>query len=76
MIKIQILGTGCAKCQNLAENVETATKDLGIECEIEKVTDINDILKSGVMLTPTLIIDGNVVVSGKVPSPDEIKSMF
>jgi small redox-active disulfide protein 2 len=75
-MKIQILGTGCPKCKKLAENVRTATKDAGIECEIVKVTDINEIMKFGVMLTPALAIDDQVKVVGKVPSPDEIKKML
>jgi len=76
MKKIQILGTGCPKCKKLAENVEAAVKDLGGEFDIEKVTEINEIMKFGVMMTPTLAVDGQVKVVGKVPSPNEIKSML
>jgi len=76
MKKIQILGTGCPKCKKLAENAEAAAKELGIEFEIEKVTDINEIMKFGVMVTPALAVDGEVKVVGKVPSPDEIKGML
>jgi len=76
MKKIQILGTGCPKCKKLTENAEAAAKMLGIEYEIQKVTDINDIMKFGVMLTPALVVDGQVKVVGKVPSPDEIKPML
>ena len=76
MKKIQILGTGCPKCKKLAENAEAAAKELGIECEIEKVTDINEIMKFGVMMTPALAVDGVVAVAGKVPSVDEIKGML
>ncbi len=76
MKKIQILGTGCPKCKKLAENVETATKELGIEYDIEKVTEINEIMKMGIMLTPALAIDGIVKVAGKVVSPDDIKAML
>jgi len=76
MKKIQILGTGCPKCKKLAENAETAAKDLGIEYSIEKVTQINDIMKFGVMVTPALAIDGQVKSVGKVVSPDEIKKML
>jgi len=76
MKKIQILGTGCPKCKKLAENAETAAKDLGSEFEIEKITEINEIMKFGVMMTPALAIDGQVKAVGKVPSPDEIKSML
>ncbi len=76
MKKIQILGTGCPKCKKLAENAEAAAKELGIEFEIEKVTDINEIMKFGVMMTPALVVDGEVKVVGKVPSPDEINQML
>jgi len=76
MKQIKILGTGCPKCRKLAENAETAAKHLGIEYEIEKVTEINDIMKFGVMVTPALVLDGQVKVVGKVPSPDQIKQML
>lgn len=73
MKKLQVLGTGCPKCKTLAENTETAAKNLGIEYEIEKVTDINQIMAMGVMITPALAVDGEVKVTGKVPSPEEIQ---
>ena len=73
---IQILGTGCAKCKKLAENAEAAAKALDIEYQLEKVTQINDIMKMGVMLTPALVIDGEVKAAGKVVSPDDIKTML
>ena len=76
MKKIQILGTGCPKCKKLTENAEAAAKALGIQYEIQKVTDINDIMKFGVMLTPAIVVDDKVKVVGKVPSPDEIKKML
>ena len=76
MAKIQILGTGCPKCKKLAENAESAAKDLGIEYELEKVTQINDIMSMGVMMTPALAIDGEVKVTGKVISPEDIKAML
>jgi len=76
MKKIQILGTGCPKCKKLAENAEAAVKALGLELEIEKVKDINEIMKFGVMMTPALAIDGQVKTVGKVVSPDEIKKML
>ena len=76
MKKIQILGTGCPKCKKLAENAEKAAKQLGIEHQIEKVTDINEIMKFGVMMTPALVVDGQVKSVGKVPSRDEIKIML
>ena len=76
MKKIQILGTGCPKCKKLAENAEVAARELDIEHEVEKVTDINEIMKFGVMVTPALAVDGEVKVVGKVPSPDQIKAML
>jgi small redox-active disulfide protein 2 len=76
MKRLQILGTGCPKCKKLAENTEAAAKALGIEYDLVKVTDINEIMKFGVMMTPALAVDGQVKVVGKVPSPDEIKKML
>jgi len=76
MKKLQILGTGCPKCKKLAENAEAAAKALGIEYVIEKVTDINEIMKFGVMMTPALAVDGQVKVVGKVPDADVIKKLL
>ena len=76
MKKLQVLGTGCSKCRKLAENTEAAAKTLGIQYELEKVTDINEIMKFGVMMTPALAVDGEVKVAGKVPEPDAIKDML
>ena len=75
-MKIQILGTGCPKCKALAESAEAAAEGAGVEYELEKITDINDIMKFGVMMTPALVIDGEVKVVGKVPSAEEIEKMF
>ena len=74
--KIQILGTGCPKCKKLAENAELAACSLGIQYMIEKVTDINKIMSFGVMMTPALVVDGTVLISGKVPSVEEIAAML
>jgi len=76
MKKIQILGTGCPKCHKLAENAEAAAKELGMEYELVKVTNINEIMKFGVMITPALAVDGQVKVAGKVPSSEEIKKLL
>lgn len=73
MKKIQILGIGCPKCKQLTENAEKAAKELGIEYQIEKVTDLNKIMDFGVMMTPALAIDGEVKSVGKIILPDEIK---
>ena len=75
-MKIQVLGTGCPKCKKLAANAEEAAKGLGLDVEIEKVTDIDKIIDFGVMSTPSLAIDGNVVVVGKVPSGEEIRKLL
>jgi small redox-active disulfide protein 2 len=74
--QIQILGTGCPKCKKLAENAEAAAKSAGVEYTIEKVTDINEIMKFGVMMTPALAIDGDVKTVGKVPTPADIEKML
>ena len=76
MKKLQILGTGCPKCRKLTENAEAAARALGIEYEIEKVTDVKEIMKFGVMMTPALAVDGEVKVVGKVPEPDAIKALL
>jgi small redox-active disulfide protein 2 len=76
MKKIQILGTGCPKCKKLAENAEAAAKELAIEYEIEKVADIAEMMKFGVMMTPALAIDGQVKVTGKVADVGAIKEML
>jgi small redox-active disulfide protein 2 len=74
--KIQILGTGCPKCRKLTENAEAAAKALGIHYSIVKVTDINEILKFGVMMTPALAIDGEVKSVGKVLMAEEIRKLL
>jgi len=76
MKKLQILGAGCPKCKKLADNAEDAAKALGVEYELEKVTDINEIMKFGVMMTPALAVDGQVKVVGKVPDVETIKGML
>lgn len=74
--KIQILGTGCPKCHTLAANAEAAAQAAGIDYELVKVTDINEIMAFGVMMTPALAVDGVVKCVGKVPSPAEISDML
>jgi len=73
MKRIQVLGTGCPKCKKLAGNAEAAAKAIGIDCQIEKVTEIDKILAFGVMMTPALAVDGVVKAVGKVPSVEEIQ---
>jgi small redox-active disulfide protein 2 len=69
---LEILGTGCAKCNRLEAMARAAADRLGISCEIAHVRDINAIIQRGVMTTPALAIDGRVVVSGRVPSEAEL----
>jgi small redox-active disulfide protein 2 len=76
MKRLQILGTGCPKCIKLAENVKAAADEVGIEYELIKVTDINEIMKFGVMMTPALAIDGKVRAMGKVMSIRELKEII
>jgi small redox-active disulfide protein 2 len=76
MKRIQILGTGCPKCKKLAENAEAAAQELGLECEVEKITDIEAIMAFNVMMTPALAVDGEVKAVGKVPSVEEIKELL
>lgn len=75
-MKIQILGTGCAKCQKLAENAKQAADTLGLDYQMEKITDIKEIMNFGIMTTPGLAIDGEVLSAGKVLSADEIAKLF
>ena len=72
-MKLEILGTGCPKCKKLTELVTEAVKELGITAEISKVEKIDDIMNYGVMTTPALVVDGKVVVAGRIPSKDDIK---
>ncbi|MCC7409147.1 MAG: TM0996/MTH895 family glutaredoxin-like protein [Phycisphaeraceae bacterium] len=76
MKTIQILGTGCPKCQKLTENARTAADELGIEYQIQKVTQIAEIGKFGVMMTPALAVDGRVKSAGKVLDPQAIKPLL
>jgi small redox-active disulfide protein 2 len=74
--KIQILGTGCPKCKVLTANAEAAVKALGVEATVEKVGQIADIVKFGVMMTPALVVDGEVKSAGKVLSAENIKALL
>ncbi|BDV00370.1 redox-active disulfide protein 2 [Thermodesulfomicrobium sp. WS] len=76
MTHIQILGTGCPKCIKLAETAKAAADALGIAYELEKITDINKIMSFGVMMTPGLAVNGKVLMVGKVPSLEEMKTVL
>jgi len=75
-MKIQILGMGCPKCKKLAENTRAAADQLGVDYELEKITDLGDIARFGVMMTPALAVDGQVKISGQVPGPEAIKPLL
>jgi small redox-active disulfide protein 2 len=76
MMKIEVMGTGCAKCKSLLKNVEKAVQESGIEAEIIKVDSIQEIMDRGVMMTPALYIDGKSVMVGRAASVEEIKKML
>ncbi len=75
-MKVQILGTGCAKCKTLYANAEAALKEAGVTAELVKIEDVQEIVKMGVMITPALAVDGQVKVAGKVASPAEIRKLL
>lgn len=75
-MKIQILGPGCAQCTKLRDMAAAAAKELGLDCEIEKISDLNRIMAFGVMMTPGLVVNGEVKLVGKVPSMAEMKKLL
>ena len=75
-MKIQVLGTGCAKCKQLTANAEKAVSELRIEATVEKVEDLREIMKFGVMTTPALVVDGKVKAAGKLLSPQDVKLLL
>jgi small redox-active disulfide protein 2 len=75
-MKIQILGSGCPKCKQTEANARQAAKELGLDAEIEKVTDINEITDFGIIATPGLAVDGKIKFSGKIPSIEEVKEVL
>ncbi len=75
-MKIQVLGVGCPKCKMLMESVQIAVKELGIQAEIEKVTELSEIVGFGVMTTPGLVVDGKVVSAGKVLNVNDVKQFL
>ena len=75
-MKVQVLGTGCAKCKTLYANAEAAIREAGVAADLEKIEDIQEIVRMGVMTTPALAIDGNVRLRGTVSSADEISKLL
>lgn len=76
MTTIKVLGTGCKKCKTVQANAEKAVRELGLDVEVEKVTDMREIMQFQVMSTPGLVVDGEIKTTGRVPSTDEIKQML
>ena len=75
-MKIQILGSGCAKCNQLKENAEAAARELGLSYEIEKITDFREIARMGALVTPALAVDGRLKLVGRGAGPEEIKPLL
>jgi len=75
-MKIEVVGPGCARCITTEKNVKEAVKQLDIQAEIVKVTNVAEFAKKGVMFTPGVIVDGQVKVSGKIPTVDELKEIL
>ena len=75
-MKIEILGTGCPKCKATEKNVRKAVDELGIQAEIIKIDDLQEIVNRGVMMTPAVFIDGEAKIVGHDPSPEEIKKLL
>ena len=75
-MKIQILGTGCPKCEKLTEMVEEAIRAEGLDARLEKVTDIEEILTYGILMTPGLVIDGELKMTGKLPTPEQLRELL
>lgn len=75
-MKIEILGAGCSQCRKVAENAQQAIREIGIEADIVKVEKLNEIARYGVVMTPALVVNGEVKISGRVPSVEEVRSLF
>lgn len=75
-MEIVVLGTGCAKCKSLEKVTRQAVEKLGVEATVTKIEDVVEIMKMGVMTTPALVIDGKIVVKGRVPSMDELAKII
>lgn len=76
MKQLKVLGPGCSRCDQLAQSTRTAAEELGLQYELEKITDLNRFIDYGVMMTPGLVVDGELKVQGKVPSVEELKELL
>ncbi len=75
-MKIEVLGTGCPKCMSVEQNVKKALAELAVQAEVEKVTDLQQIIQKGVLSTPALVIDGKLVLQGKSPTVEQLKELI
>ena len=75
-MKIEVLGTGCPKCMNTEQNVKKALAELSLLADVQKVTDIQQIIQRGVMSTPALVIDGKLVMQGRIPTVEQLKELI
>lgn len=75
-MKLTVYGSGCAKCQQLIANTEAAARRLGLDYQLEKVTDVNAIIDAGIVRTPALAVDDDILIEGKVPSSDELQQLL
>jgi len=75
-MKIEVLGSGCPKCMNTEQNVRKALAELSMQAEVEKVTDIQQIIQRGVLSTPALVIDGRLVMQGRIPTVNQLKELI
>ncbi|WP_246222802.1 thioredoxin family protein [Maribellus comscasis] len=76
MMEIKVLGTGCAKCKKLEQITENVVKEMGLDASIEKIEDIYKIMQFGVMQTPGLVVNGKVVLTGRLPKSDELRNLL
>jgi small redox-active disulfide protein 2 len=74
--KVEVFGTGCARCKQAIKIMETAIKELGADAVVERVEDINEIVSRGIMATPAVAVDGKIVLMGKVPTLEEAKKLL
>jgi len=75
-MKIEVLGTGCPKCMSTEQNVKKALSELALQADVEKVTDIQQIIRRGVLSTPALVIDGRLVMQGRIPTVQQLKELI
>lgn len=76
MMQLKVLGPGCARCEQLAETTKTAADELGVEYELEKITDLTEFLDYGLMMTPGLVVDGKLAIQGRVPTVQQVKELL